>query len=444
MAAESPECFRPGQDKPSMPQQLPDSSPGYHWSDLPADMLIRVFLDLDILDLFSVRAVCQSWRLSYQVARRLGPCSSNRSLCLLYSSKDGDANTATLFRLSNKKLYRVALPDPPLGSCFVVGSSGGWLAIADERSELLLVNPITRAQIALPSPLTIKNVRGCYTLDGVLDGYRLHELDLENQDCDTQIEPDDLTPEQVRFHFYLRVVMSADPSSGNCIVMIQHMPRNQLSFARVGDAEWTWISVDQRCCDYNGFFYNDSDGLFYAVRVTGEVHAIDLNGPSAVVKVILKPITYLIDNYKYIVQAPWGDILQVWRYDEFITEDEKKTLKLKVYMVDQVKQRLVEIKNLKEHVLFIGFNTPFFLPAKDYPMLTPNCIYFTEDSMDYIYCHKFGPRQVAVFNMEDGSFTDLSPGSNSWQNWPLPIWITPSYSQSNKGKIHVAVQYNSS
>lgn len=112
-------------------------------------------------------------------------------------------------------------------------------------------------------------------------------------------------------------------------------------------------------------------------------------------------------------------------------------------MMDLAEQRLVEINKMHEHALFIGFNTPFFLQAKDYPTLNPNCIYFTEDGTDYIYSHKFGPHQMVVFNMEDGSFTDLFPGGNPWLNWPLPIWITPSHCQRNKGKISIELLHRS-
>nr|XP_034598260.1 uncharacterized protein LOC117859167 [Setaria viridis] len=364
----SSEPFRLGQEESMLQlqlQDLQDFPPVHDWSQLPADLLIRIFVDLDVLNQFSVRAI------------------------------------STLCRLTNKKLYRVTLPDPPpLRSFFVVGSCHGLLTIADEQSKLHLVNPLSRAQIALPPPLTIKNVRGCYTTDEVLDSYHLLKLDLVNHDCDAQAEPDDLTLEQGCFYFYLRVAMSADPSSGRCIVVIMHMP--------------TTTSP---------------------LQGNGEVHTIDLNGPSPVVKIILRPMAPCIDNNKYIAQAPWGGMLQVWRYDDIVEEGEGRAVQLEVYMVDLAEQKLVEIKNLQEHVLFIGFNTPFFLLAEDYNMLTPDCIYLTNDYMDYIYSKKFGPRQVLVFNMKDGSLTDLFPDSDSdfWLSWPLPIWITPYYSQDNKG-----------
>jgi hypothetical protein len=42
-----------------------------------------------------------------------------------------------------------------------------------------------------------------------------------------------------------------------------------------------------------------------------------------------------------------------------------------------------------------------------YNMLTPDCIYLTDDYMDYIHCENFGSRQVAVFNLKERTFTDL-------------------------------------
>ncbi|CAO2184757.1 unnamed protein product [Urochloa humidicola] len=139
----SSEPFRLGHEE-SMRKELLD----FDWSQPPADLLIRIFLDLDVLDLFSVRAVCKSWWLNYLEARRFGPCCrKDQSPCLLYFNNHNDIpNTATLFRLADKKLYRVTLPDRPLRSCFFVGSCHGWLAIADEQSKLLLVNPLSRDQ----------------------------------------------------------------------------------------------------------------------------------------------------------------------------------------------------------------------------------------------------------------------------------------------------------
>ncbi|KAL6627793.1 hypothetical protein ACP70R_031519 [Stipagrostis hirtigluma subsp. patula] len=400
------------------------------WSQLPADLLVNIFIPLDVLDVLAAGAVCRSWRANHRAALRLGHHGSeNQSPCLLYASGDHSPGEAMLRSLSTGRLCNIRLPDPPLRRRFVVGSSHGWLATADERSQLLLVNPITGAQIALPPPLTIKSVQGRYTTEGILEGYDILELDLAAQDCNTQEEPFDSTLEEGSFYFYCRVAMSADPSSGDCIVMIMHIPGNYLSFARVGDTHWTWIDVDEECCHCHDMFYNNHDGLFYVIRSFGDVYTIDLNGPSPVMKIIFEPKDFVRYNNKYIVQAPWGGILQVWRYDKRIKEGEYKVAKLDVYMVDLAEQKLVEMKSLDGHVLFIGFNTSFLVSTKDYPFLMPDCIYVS-DHMDFIHDYKVGRRQMVVFNMKDGSLTDLFPDKNySWLNGSIPVWIRPSYSQ---------------
>ncbi|GJN05416.1 hypothetical protein PR202_ga23039 [Eleusine coracana subsp. coracana] len=129
------------------------------------------------MDLLTAGAVCRSWREHHLVARRLGSRGRNQSPCLLYADRDRGPNEATLRRLSTGQLRHVVLPDPPLRSRFLVGSSHGWLATANERSELILVNPINGDQIALPLPLTIKNVRGRYKADGVLEGWSIDNAD---------------------------------------------------------------------------------------------------------------------------------------------------------------------------------------------------------------------------------------------------------------------------
>ncbi|CAO2180101.1 unnamed protein product [Urochloa humidicola] len=159
-------------------------TPDRDWSQLTADLLVSIFTSLDVMDLFAAGAVYHSWRQNHLLARQLGSRYRNQSPCLL-NADVVNPGAPTLRALSTGQLRRrIALPDPPLRARFVVGSSHGWLATADERSDLLLVNPLTVAHIALPSPLTIKNVRGRYTSDGALHGYELLELNLDTQDCD--------------------------------------------------------------------------------------------------------------------------------------------------------------------------------------------------------------------------------------------------------------------
>jgi hypothetical protein len=313
-----------------------------------------------------------------------------------------------------------------------MGSSHGWLITADERSNLIFVNPVTRAEIAMPPPETMNNVRLRYTEEGVLDGYDILYMDLISRDFYTdETEPYDVTLEEGRFYFYERVVLSCDPSSENCIVLRVHYPDNYLSYARVGDPEWTWINANKDCRRYQDILYSNSDGLFYGVRGMGEIDSINLNGPSAEVKPIFKPIISYQAHSRYIVRAPWGDFLQIWRHDRYTYKEngkmERVAAKFFVYKVDFVEQKLVETDSLQDHALFIGFNSSFLLPLKDFPTLIPNSIYHTDDLTRYIFCERFSLRQVVVFSMKDNSLLELlPPSSDSRLNWPPAVWIQPS------------------
>lgn len=67
--------------------------------------------------------------------------------------------------------------------------------------------------------------------EGVPDGYDLFTMDMSSRDFDTETEPDDLSWEEGRFYFYNRFVLTADPSSRNCTVMILHLLDNLLYYA---------------------------------------------------------------------------------------------------------------------------------------------------------------------------------------------------------------------
>ncbi|EEC70546.1 hypothetical protein OsI_01689 [Oryza sativa Indica Group] len=283
------------------------------------------------------------------------------------------------------------------------------------------------AQITMPPPETIANVRIRCNGEGVPDGYDLFTMDMSSRDFDTETEPNDLSWEEGRFYFYKRVVLTADPSSRNCTVMILHLLDDFLSYARVGDNHWTWIDVDELCCCYHDVLYKDDDRLFSAIRATGDVHAIDTNGPSPMLRVVLDTKNSLINNTKYIVLSESGD-LQVWRYYKHVNND-RRTRELIVYKVDLGEQKLAELKDFDGRALFIGFNSSFFLRVEDFPMLAPNSVYCTDDSMEYIYCVRFGFREVGAFHLDDSSFTDQLIGSRL--NWPSPIWFWPSFTKVN-------------
>ncbi|TVU34121.1 hypothetical protein EJB05_15950, partial [Eragrostis curvula] len=403
-------------------ENLANSSPARDWSQLQQDLLIRVFSRLEVPDLVYSGAVCLSWHQSYLAIRRFQLCSREQSPYLVYSSEDRDCNTATLHNVCTSKVYHAPLPDPPFRSRYIIGSSHGWLVTADEFSRLHLLNPVTGAQLALPPPQTIKGVRESFNSDGVLIGHSIDTLSVE----------------------YRLVTARSDPSW------------DHLSFARVGDTKWTWLDAMERCNLYHDFFFHGGDRLFYAIRNNGEVHTIDLNGSSPAVNVVFSALSRINCYTHYILLAPWGDLLQIRRlygdppsddsasdseqeqsHDELgdsslgeheFEEDEEETSRerdsLTVHRVDLAEQKVTEIKDLQDHVIFVGFNKTFMVHTRDFPNLSPNCIYVSDDNSDYIYCHPFKGRFMTRFSLKDAALTDLS-FSKSLMDWPPPVWFRP-------------------
>ncbi|KAK3166119.1 hypothetical protein QOZ80_1AG0041670 [Eleusine coracana subsp. coracana] len=292
-------------------ESLSNSRTMRDWAHLHQDLLVCIFSRLELLDLVHSGAVCMSWHISYLAVRRFGLCSPNKSPYLIYSSRDRGSNTATLHNLSTNKHYHFPLPDPPFRSRYIVGSSQGWLVTDDEQSSLELLNPITGAQVLLPPAQSIKGVRLSFTSDGELYDHYMKHLDVRRQFVDPIEEL--YLAEKTRHFVYQRVILSSDPSGGDYVVLLKHGLWNHLSFARAGDTKWTWLDTTERCDRYDDFFYNQDDGLFYAVRCNGEIHTIDLNGLSPVVEVILNPLSAVDCHTHYILRAPWGDLLQIRR-----------------------------------------------------------------------------------------------------------------------------------
>ena len=118
-----------------------------------------IFASLENPDLVRAGSVCSSWRSACARLCNLGLFRQTQTPCLLYTSESAGESAAGLFSLVENKSYTLALPDPPIRTRYVIGSSHGWIITADDRSELHLLNPITGDQIALPSVSTIEQVK---------------------------------------------------------------------------------------------------------------------------------------------------------------------------------------------------------------------------------------------------------------------------------------------
>ncbi|KAL6873376.1 hypothetical protein ACP4OV_013458 [Aristida adscensionis] len=433
-------------------------APGSAWAELPADILVTVFEGLAIPDLFRAGAVCRCWNAASSYVRGLHHVLSRPAAapCLLYaaaSSSGDDPGPATLYSVTDGRSYAVPLRAGPTiaGSAgsFWLGASHGWLVTIDEHAELHLVNPVTGQRIdSLPSVATIEHVRVVHDGGAVVpDTYRVYEYDWSLDVIEAAAQERHVWDAyKLANYLYLRVLISSDPSDGSdCVVVLIHRPRSQLSFARLGDAHWTWIQTPTDNTEYCDCAFDGDGRTLFAMRHDGAIHAFDLHGEPALVREIVLRCPQLPVKYRettnYLVHAPWlGGWLQVWRTMDSTDnaaamaawtagepyEDVWTTKSIIVYQVDLAAQKLVEIKNLGDHALFVGCNYSFSLAAADCPGVLPNHIYYTDNEEYYAFYKPQCPRDIGVYNVRDGSFQCIQPPC-PWLNWPLPSWITPSF-----------------
>ncbi|KAM3207773.1 hypothetical protein ACQJBY_062818 [Aegilops geniculata] len=400
--------------------------------ELPQDVLMEIFSLLEIPDLMRAASVSTSWHSAYtSLCNELELYKRPQTPCLLYTSESAGENIACLYSLAEKRVYNLTLPDPPIRSRYLIGSSHGWLVTADDKSELHLINPITGQQIALPSVITIDYVEPIFDDAGTIVKYGLPEQVYCADSGSKLVDPKILThaPDELHDHLYVRAFIFPDPLAGSYIVVLIHGPEGELSFARIGDCKWTLLPPGW---DYKQCIYMHD--LLYAFTGTGRIDAFDLTGPTVTRNIIIDEIdNYITRDMWYVVQAPWGGLLQVCREDELIDDagyEELivKTRKILLYKVDMAEKALVEMNGLHHHVLFLGHNQSQYLSAEEYPQLKENCVYFTDDE-EYSWKYKTNPRDIGVLNLDDDSTEEIV--SPLWCSWPSPIWITPSLTVMN-------------
>ncbi|KAM0896893.1 hypothetical protein ACQ4PT_022892 [Festuca glaucescens] len=408
-------------------------SADHNWSNMPADVLTTVFGQLEFPDLSHSAAKLSpltSIARYFKLWRR-GSCSPPlRHLqlppnpCLVYTT----VGAAELFSLADRNTYKRRTPDPPIRERNILGSSQGWLVTADARSELHLLNPATREQLALPSVATIEQVNPVLDHAGGLEGYELsfYDATLPRKEYE---EPQPYMLDVLRDVLYLKVVLSCDPSSGDCIAMMIHNPYRQLSFARVGcDKRWNWVTTSFRDSEYSDCIFQD--GAFYAMNLLGGIHRYTIGGSCATRDIIFKDTSPYMAHNVYISRTLSGDVLQIWRFTGYTYREpeEPHTTRIEVYKADFDKQKIVAVHTLGDDALFIGHNHTFRISTKDYPGLLPNHVYFTDDAKYWLFDGREGRRDVGIYSLEEKRVKDVvSP--QHWLNWPVPVWITPSFTK---------------
>lgn len=198
----------------------------------------------------------------------------------------------------------------------------------------------------------------------------------------------------------------------------------KLTMFRSGEKKW--LTIQDMPSPYDDvMLFNEQ---FYAVDNTGRTVVVQ---QSLTVSVIAHSV--FGGDKKYLVEFN-GQLFMVDKYlcldqdadlgvdDEEDGEGEnwcikEKTLRFKVFRLEEKLQKWIEVKNLGDLVLFMGDNSTFSVSATELSGCRGNCIFFTDD---------FGGGQdIGVFDLENGNIAPLRnyPGYSELF-WPPPHWIT--------------------
>ncbi|CAL9195315.1 unnamed protein product [Musa hybrid cultivar] len=214
-----------------------------NWSELTVNVLGMIHGELLISDYVRFRAVCKQWNLvsKFEDHRRLRP----QAPWLMLSGDDN--STAKFFSIVEKKIYKIQCPEPMIGKRIYVGSCHGWLATLDGRCNMHLLNPLTGAQIPLPSVLTLPFIRDIYNLEGQITNCNVEQ---------------DHNHYSLWLKFIRKVVLSKAPDADNDFtIMMIYSHWCKLAFARAGDKAWTPI--------ISPYYYSDiiyRNAKFYAIN----------------------------------------------------------------------------------------------------------------------------------------------------------------------------------
>ncbi|VVA35359.1 PREDICTED: F-box [Prunus dulcis] len=211
--------------------------------------------------------------------------------------------------------------------------------------------------------------------------------------------------------------------------------------------------------DCEGKIYKNIQGLVYAAdHVRGSIHSLDLNlleEESDYLRICYpaQPYYNMFKHHPfcppYVVKSTKGDLLHVVRFCELKKEDgssssspssssrgEYISTHFMVFKVPPFNDeecesyeigKYVELESLGDEALFVGDNYSVSVLASKFGGCQPNCIYFTDDSINfrqnaYIAC------DMGMFNLEDRTIAQHCPPSCWEKGMPTPFWITPPFS----------------
>ncbi|PIA29999.1 hypothetical protein AQUCO_03400001v1 [Aquilegia coerulea] len=408
-----------------------------NWSTLPSHLLDLIAECLDLPDLLRFGFVCQTWKSV------CGPLQFRNHLpWLIVPIKNAASNTMTFddkdnvgfFSLCDDKIYKAEIPE--LSNRRICASlPGGWLMTVHENSEIQLFHPFSPklSLIHLPPLMELPCVLGTIKKEGVASPLYYIITKFGSP------EPRFFPPAYVRDHCIHKVAMSSSLITSDTIIMIIQDAGHSMAFYRFGGNQEKWVPATQNQNHYNFQDITYHSGKFYAVHSNGYVIAIQGLDDTETLpygeQVISQHPGDLAPRY-YILESS-GDLLVVLRYSVNLGEKDPndmlqvrpfKTVGFKVFKIEfgVPDNKWVQIHNLGDRSLFLGYNSSFSLSSTHFSGCKPNHVYFTDDLGHCCYSEGHGGHDLGIFNLEDGGIETFLYPSNTLLVTPPPIWFAPN------------------
>ncbi|XVF00814.1 hypothetical protein REPUB_Repub04eG0034300 [Reevesia pubescens] len=184
------------------------------------------------------------------------------------------------------------------------------------------------------------------------------------------------------------------------------------------------------------------EGNFYAVDNTGLIVLVGLDFDISVVGrsvfggdknflVESKGELFFVDMYLSIEaegSCSWAGLGFVEEYFENLAfYMNERTVRFKVFKLDEGGKEWVEVKNLDDCLLFLGDDCTFSASVEDLSLCRGNCIIFADNFFYSLGAEDESSERydVGVFDLENGSIGPISKFpefSNLF--WPPPRWIS--------------------
>ena len=426
-------------------------------------------------------AVCAAWQSAAGAAAR-PQAALSPWLMLPFNPTvrrgGGDArfSEARFLSLAEGRAYAIRQPAPAASDRVCVGSSpDGWLVTADACSELQLLNPVTGAQVQLPSVATLPFVDASRGADGRVVRYDLRCCFTDDDGCvEVLIPPETLAPDRLPYEVYEKAILVAAPrriapsgSWGGYAVLLICQPLSRLAVARAGDTEWTLLDTPARCW-VDAVRASSEDGAdgrhrraVYTMDAAGRVEAWDMDAPppASRSRAIAPPCccssracAMSAACRRYLVELAPGHLLQVHRlrgaaHARHTWEPRPERVEYTTTSVELFEWKAGAAAEARDHLprwaqvdgksssrvlggraLFLGKNTSLCVPVDGGGGgLRGNCVYFTDDGpWSHERCHEVAP-DVGVLDLADGSYRPPRGAARDllWK-WPPPVWVFPS------------------